>query len=139
MESGSRCVLLLLGIAVVAMALAPPQKAVSYEEAISLAVDLYNRESETGFAFRLLEARPQPEWDPRSQLNQKVQFTMKETTCPTSGKLNLEQCDFRDEGHVRVRRNAVGRFFKKIKNGLSRAGRHSLIAHAGHRGNVQRV
>lgn len=62
MESCPQRALLLLGIVVAATALAPPQKAVSYEEALSLAVDLYNQELETGFAFRLLEAKPQPEW-----------------------------------------------------------------------------
>ncbi|XP_066483519.1 uncharacterized protein [Tiliqua scincoides] len=167
MESCPQRTLLLLGIVVAATALAPPQKAVSYEEALSLAVDLYNRELETGFAFRLLEAKPQPEWDPWSQVNQKVHFTMKETTCPTSVGLSLERCNFKDDGvveecygtfsvqqraaefhcehedsaRIRVRRNATGNFIQKIKNKLFRPGSRSLIAQRGHgrNGNVQRA
>ncbi|KAJ6655078.1 hypothetical protein lerEdw1_005982 [Lerista edwardsae] len=145
MESGPRRVLLLLSIATVATALAPPQDAVSYEEALSLAIDLYNQESKMDFAFRLLEAKPQPEWNPWSQGAQELEFTVKETTCPASKLPSLQECDFKDNGlvetcsgtlaveqgahaiqldcgtsaeeHIRVRRGG----FRKLKRKLKKA------------------
>ncbi|XP_063003644.1 cathelicidin-related peptide Oh-Cath-like [Elgaria multicarinata webbii] len=100
MERYTWRVLVTLGLVVAATALDPQQDApLSYEEAVSLGIDLYNQEPEVAFAFRLLEASPQPEWE--SQSLQKLQFTMKETKCPVSEEVWLEQCDFKDDGLVK--------------------------------------
>ncbi|XP_015277839.1 PREDICTED: cathelicidin-related peptide isoform 3-like [Gekko japonicus] len=93
-------ILLMLGLAVAATALSPTQEELSYKEAVSLAIDLYNQEPGVARAFRLLEAKPQPEWDPSIQSLQKLEFTVQETTCPPSD-LNLDRCDFKGDGVVK--------------------------------------
>lgn len=57
-------VLMMLGVAVATTTSPPPpqQQMLSYEEAVSLAIDLYNQEPHIDFAFRLLEAEAQPDW-----------------------------------------------------------------------------
>ncbi|XP_054846948.1 uncharacterized protein LOC129337372 [Eublepharis macularius] len=140
-------ILLLLGLAVAAVALPPPQEELSYEEAVSSVVDLYNQEPGVELAFRLLEAKPQPEWDPSGQSLQELEFTVQETTCPPAKQLNLDECDFKDDGvvkechgtifteqgapviqylcetadqgHIRVRRG-LGKIVKKIKNKIKK-------------------
>ncbi|XP_015277840.1 PREDICTED: cathelicidin-2-like [Gekko japonicus] len=135
-------ILLMLGLAVAATAMPPAQEELGYEEAVSLAIDLYNQEPGVARAFRLLEAKPQPEWDPSLQSLQELEFTVRETTCPPSEQLNTDKCDFKAdgvvkecygtifseqgapvvqylcetavEGHVRVRRG-IKKFIKKVK------------------------
>ncbi|KAL8164661.1 UNVERIFIED_CONTAM: hypothetical protein K2H54_001323 [Gekko kuhli] len=94
-------ILLMLGLAVAATAVSPTPKELSYKEAISLAIDLYNQEPDVERAFRLLEAKPQPKWDPLIQAFQPLAFTMQETTCPTSEPLDLDKCDFKEDGVVK--------------------------------------
>ncbi|KAL8164660.1 UNVERIFIED_CONTAM: hypothetical protein K2H54_001295 [Gekko kuhli] len=94
-------ILLMLGLTMAATALSPSREEFSYEEAISLAIDLYNQEPGVERAFRLLEAKPQPKWDPSLQSLQKLEFTVQETTCPTSEQLNLDKCDFKADGVVK--------------------------------------
>nr|XP_056713132.1 cathelicidin-2-like [Euleptes europaea] len=94
-------VLLMLCLAVAARASPATQREFSYEEAISLAIDLYNQEPEVELAFRLLEAKPQPDWDPSMQSLQELEFTVQETTCPPAEQLNLDKCDFKDKGVVK--------------------------------------
>ncbi|XP_060104241.1 uncharacterized protein LOC132578319 [Heteronotia binoei] len=140
-------ILLVLGFAMAASALSPTQEDISYEEAVSLAINLYNQEPETAWAFRLLKAKPQPEWDPSIQSLQELEFTVQETTCPPSKHLNLDRCDFKDdgvvkecygtifseqgapviqylcetegEGHIRVRRG-IRKVIRKVKKGIMR-------------------
>uniref|UniRef100_A0A8D0DUD6 Vipericidin n=1 Tax=Salvator merianae TaxID=96440 RepID=A0A8D0DUD6_SALMN len=161
MERGPWRALLILGLAVVARALAPQREVVSYEDAVSSAVQQYNREAGLGFAYRLLEAKAQQEWDSQKQLPQHLEFTVKETICPSSEQVNPEDCDFKDDGIVKVCsgtfiwqetasiillncedvsekkgnrvRRGVRKFFRKIKQKLQRfkPGTWSIIAHAG--------
>ncbi|KAL8164659.1 UNVERIFIED_CONTAM: hypothetical protein K2H54_001270 [Gekko kuhli] len=140
-------ILLMLGLAMAATALSPAQEELSYEEAVSLAIDLYNQEPGVEQAFQLLEAKPQPEWDPSLQSLQELEFTVQETTCPPSEQLNLDKCDFKadgvvkechgtifseqgapvvqylcetaGEGHIRVRRG-IKKFVKKVKKGVKK-------------------
>ncbi|XP_015277842.1 PREDICTED: cathelicidin-1-like [Gekko japonicus] len=94
-------ILLMLGLAVAATAMPPAQEELGYEEAVSLAIDLYNQEPGVAWAFRLLEAKPQPEWDPSIQSLQELEFTVQETTCPPSEQLNLDKCGFKADGVVK--------------------------------------
>ncbi|XP_015277828.1 PREDICTED: cathelicidin-2-like [Gekko japonicus] len=94
-------ILLMLGLAMAATALFPVPEELGYEEAVSLAIDLYNQEPGVAWAFRLLEAKPQPEWDPLMKALQPLEFTMQETTCPPSKPLNLDECDFKKDGVVK--------------------------------------
>ncbi|CAM5113385.1 unnamed protein product [Natator depressus] len=101
METCCRPVLLLVIVAAAATAVPSQHKTLSYEEAIALAVDFYNKGSGIDHAFRLLKADPQPEWDMTSNPRQALKFTVKETVCPVSENLRGAECDFRDDGVVR--------------------------------------
>ncbi|CAM4536455.1 unnamed protein product [Caretta caretta] len=101
METCCRPVLLLVIVAAAATAVPSQHKTLSYEEAIALAVDFYNKGSGIDHAFRLLKADPQPEWDMTSNPRQALKFTVKETVCPVSENLPGTECDFRDNGVVR--------------------------------------
>uniref|UniRef100_A0A8C3RZG9 Vipericidin n=1 Tax=Chelydra serpentina TaxID=8475 RepID=A0A8C3RZG9_CHESE len=93
-------VLMLLGVAVATTTSPPPpQQMLSYEEAVSLAIDLYNQGPDIDFAFRLLEAEAQPDWVKGVC---RLEFTVKETECPVSENLLLDQCNFRGNGVVRA-------------------------------------
>ncbi|XP_077160290.1 uncharacterized protein LOC143820852 [Paroedura picta] len=142
-----RWILLTLGFAMAAATLPPAQEELSYEEAVALAVHLYNQEPEVERTFRLLKARPPAEWDPSLQSLQELEFTVRETTCPPSKKLNSDTCDFKDDGvlkecygtifseqgapviqnlcetvgkgHIRVRRG-FRKMMKKFKKGVKK-------------------
>ncbi|XP_043365718.1 cathelicidin-related peptide Oh-Cath-like isoform X2 [Dermochelys coriacea] len=101
METCCRPVLLLVIVAAAATAVPSQHKMLSYEEAIALAVDFYNKGSGIDHAFRLLKADPQPEWDMTSNPQQELKFMVKETVCSVSENLPRTECDFRDNGLVR--------------------------------------
>ncbi|XP_070585928.1 cathelicidin-related peptide Oh-Cath-like [Erythrolamprus reginae] len=87
--------LLLLGLA----AAAPQTQVLTYEQAIASAVNLYNQQQPSKFAFRLLEAEPKPDWDPSSASPQALKFSVKETVCPSaSPSQNPTQCNFKPDG-----------------------------------------
>ncbi|XP_034985370.2 cathelicidin-related peptide Oh-Cath [Zootoca vivipara] len=94
-------VLVILGFSAAAVALAPQRVVLSYEEAVSLTAELYSQKAGVAFAFRLLEAKPQPDWDPRSEDPQKLEFTVKETTCSAAELLTVADCDFKEDGVVK--------------------------------------
>ncbi|KAM7174335.1 cathelicidin-2-like [Macrochelys suwanniensis] len=148
-------VLMLLGVAAATTTSPPPpQQMLSYEEAVSLAIDLYNQGPDIDFAFRLLEAEAQPDWAATNETLQQLEFTVKETECPVSENLLLDQCDFRGNGvvrecsgtistdpqaplvlltcdtvaqeHNRVRRSRFRKLRRKIKKGLKKGIRRLL-------------
>ncbi|XP_053215354.1 uncharacterized protein LOC128398372 [Podarcis raffonei] len=92
-----RCKLFLLLITVVAAA-PTTRTPVSYEQVVAAAVDTYNQEQNPEFAFRLLEAEPQPDWDASGETTQPIKFSIKETICPTSEKKNVSQCEYKEDG-----------------------------------------
>ncbi|KAL8164657.1 UNVERIFIED_CONTAM: hypothetical protein K2H54_001254 [Gekko kuhli] len=94
-------ILLMLGLAIAATAVSPTQEELSYEEAVSMAIKLNNQDPDVEWAFRLLEAKPQPEWDPSIQSLQELEFTVQETTCPPSEQLNMDKCNFKANGVVK--------------------------------------
>ncbi|XP_032093162.1 cathelicidin-related peptide Oh-Cath-like [Thamnophis elegans] len=73
-------------------------KPLTYDEAVNLAVSTYNNKSGEGTLYRLLEAVPPPEWDPLSEGNQELNFTIKETVCKVAEELSLEECSFQEDG-----------------------------------------
>ncbi|XP_060540643.1 cathelicidin-related peptide Oh-Cath-like [Pantherophis guttatus] len=75
-------------------------KSLSYDEAVDLAVSIYNSKSGEDSMYRLLEAVPQPEWDPLSESNQELNFTIKETECQVEEERSLKECDFEEDGVV---------------------------------------
>ncbi|XP_026550105.1 cathelicidin-related peptide Oh-Cath-like, partial [Notechis scutatus] len=80
---------------------APSQKLLTYDEAVEQGVALYNSKAKEESLYRLLEAAPQPEWDPNSEGTQELEFTIKETVCPAKEEVSLDQCDFEEGGVVR--------------------------------------
>nr|AKJ54480.1 cathelicidin precursor [Hydrophis cyanocinctus] len=77
-----------------------PHKPLTYEEAVDLAVSIYNSKSREEFLYRVLDAVPPPKWDPLSESNQELNFTIKETVCPVAEERSLEECGFQEDGAV---------------------------------------
>nr|QBZ68899.1 cathelicidin precursor [Trimerodytes annularis] len=75
-------------------------KPLTYDEAVDLAVSIYNSKSGEDSLYRLLEAVPPSEWDPLSESNQDLNFTIKETVCQVAEERSLEECDFQEDGVV---------------------------------------
>ncbi|KAG8148195.1 putative Cathelicidin-related peptide Na_CRAMP protein [Naja naja] len=77
-----------------------PHKPLTYEEAVDLAVSVYNSKSGEDSLYRLLEAVPAPMWDALSESNQELNFSVKETVCQMAEERSLEECDFQEAGAV---------------------------------------
>ncbi|KAL7977812.1 hypothetical protein Chor_010764 [Crotalus horridus] len=122
---------LVLGILSASGHCAPSHQLLSYDEAVSQGVVLYNSKAEEDSFYRLLEAVPQPEWvcilpvgslvyslrvntslmgcrvdpslckDPNSEGTQELKFTIKETVCPGGKEHSSDECDFKEDGVVR--------------------------------------
>ncbi|XP_032090771.1 cathelicidin-related peptide Oh-Cath-like [Thamnophis elegans] len=87
---------------------APSQSPLSFEAAVEQGVVIYNSKAEGDTLYRLLEAAPQPDWDPNSDGTQELKFTIKETVCRPEGEVSLDKCDFKEDGVVR---ECTGEFF----------------------------
>uniref|UniRef100_A0A8C6XTM2 Vipericidin n=1 Tax=Naja naja TaxID=35670 RepID=A0A8C6XTM2_NAJNA len=77
-----------------------PHKPLTYEEAVDLAVSVYNSKSGEDSLYRLLEAVPAPMWDTNSKGTQELNFTIKETVCPAKEEASLDKCDFKEGGEI---------------------------------------
>ncbi|KAK1332728.1 hypothetical protein QTO34_007411 [Cnephaeus nilssonii] len=88
--------LLLLGLAMPT----PPAaaQAMSYQEAVRLAVQGFNQRSLEASLYRLLQLDPQPQDDPNPFTPKPVSFTLKETVCPRTTRQPPEECDFKENG-----------------------------------------
>ncbi|XP_070582967.1 lutzicidin-like [Erythrolamprus reginae] len=80
---------------------APSQAPLSYEEAVEQGVAMYNSDAKEGPLYRLLEAVPQPDWDPNSEGTQELKFSLKETVCAAEEEGSLDKCNFKEGGMVR--------------------------------------
>ncbi|XP_066487347.1 cathelicidin-2-like [Tiliqua scincoides] len=88
-------VLLFIGGVVAAPTVSTPS---SYEQVVASAVVIYNQQQKPEFAFRLLEAEPQQNWDPSAKTTQPLKFSIKETTCRSAEKVDASQCDYKPDG-----------------------------------------
>ncbi|XP_020655918.3 cathelicidin-2 [Pogona vitticeps] len=75
-----------------------PQAPASYEQVVAAAVDTYNQQQKPEYAFRLLEAEPQTDWQTSGETTQPLKFSIKETVCRSSETPNVSQCDYKDDG-----------------------------------------
>uniref|UniRef100_A0A8C5SXS5 Vipericidin n=1 Tax=Laticauda laticaudata TaxID=8630 RepID=A0A8C5SXS5_LATLA len=117
-------VLLLLGLATAA----PRSRVLTYQQAIASAIDLYNQQVFSEFAFRLLEAEPQPDWDPNSKTPLGLKFSIKETVCPSSQQSqNLTQCNFREDGVSSSRPSSLAGSPSRFPGGFGGAGQALLF------------
>ncbi|KAJ7322064.1 hypothetical protein JRQ81_018351 [Phrynocephalus forsythii] len=92
-------VLVLFAGVAVADPTTPPSA--SYDQVVAAAVNTYNQEQNPEYAFRLLEAEPQPDWQTTGETTQPLKFSIKETLCRSSEKRDVSQCDYKEDG-VRV-------------------------------------
>ncbi|XP_070247004.1 protegrin-2-like [Myotis yumanensis] len=76
-------------------------RALSYEEALRLAVQGFNQRSREASLYRLLQQDPQPQGDLNPDTPKPVSFTLKETVCPRTTQQPPEECDFKENGLVK--------------------------------------
>nr|XP_034985704.1 cathelicidin-B1-like [Zootoca vivipara] len=123
MESSFWRVLLLVGAAAASTVLPPAKEPLSHEDAVALAVDLYNQKADEDFIYRLLKAAPQPNWGASSESTQELNFTIQETECLAEEEERpVEECSFRDGGPEpkRVKRSWLKKKFKKAKKSIKK-------------------
>ncbi|XP_006108360.2 cathelin-like [Myotis lucifugus] len=91
--------LLLLGLAMPTPLAAA--RALTYQEAVRLAVQGFNQRSREASLYRLLQQDLQPQGDLNPDTPKPVSFTVKETVCPRTTRQPPEQCDFKENGLVK--------------------------------------
>ncbi|XP_068260529.1 cathelicidin-2-like [Nyctibius grandis] len=91
-----------LVLAVLGGACALPAPApLAYTQALAQAVDSFNQRPEVQNAFRLLSADPEPAPGVELSALRGLNFTMMETECAPSARLNPDDCDFRENGVIK--------------------------------------
>ncbi|KAK9395843.1 cathelicidin-related peptide Oh-Cath-like [Crotalus adamanteus] len=93
--------LLLMGVLSACGTSSLPHQPLTYDEAVGLAVAVYNSKAGEDCVYRLLEARAEPRWDPVSESHPELNFTIKETWCLLEDAILFEECDFKDDGVIR--------------------------------------
>ncbi|XP_006108800.3 cathelin-like [Myotis lucifugus] len=91
--------LLLLGLAMPTPLAAA--RALTYQEAVRLAVQGFNQRSREASLYRLLQQDLQPQGDLNPDTPKPVSFTLKETVCPRTTRQPPEECDFKENGLVK--------------------------------------
>ncbi|XP_027698003.1 cathelicidin-related peptide Bf-CRAMP-like [Vombatus ursinus] len=100
--------LLLAGATAVLPPRVLPQPSLSYEKALSAVIHFYNQVPGRENAFRVLQVRSPPSIQPLQEQTQKLlSFTLKETVCPVTEELPLDQCDFKTDGLVKECQGSV--------------------------------
>ncbi|OXB63802.1 hypothetical protein ASZ78_016208 [Callipepla squamata] len=89
------CWVLLLALLGGGCALPAPM---GYPQALSQAVDSYNRRPEVQNAFRLLSADPEPGPDVQLSSLRNLNFTVMETRCQARSGAQLDSCEFKEDG-----------------------------------------
>ncbi|XP_068952019.1 cathelicidin-1-like [Petaurus breviceps papuanus] len=103
-----RKVLLLASVASLIPAQASPAPSLSYQQALSTAIHFYNEVHRGENAFRLLQISSlSPNQGPHEQTLKRLNFTLKETVCPMTEELLLDQCDFKIDGLVKECQGSV--------------------------------
>uniref|UniRef100_A0A8C6IV20 Uncharacterized protein n=1 Tax=Melopsittacus undulatus TaxID=13146 RepID=A0A8C6IV20_MELUD len=94
MPSSWALVLVVLGGACALPAPAP----LAYTQALAQAVESYNQRPEVQNSFRLLSADPEPAPGVDLTMLRVLNFSMMETECSPSSRVNPEDCDFKENG-----------------------------------------
>ncbi|KAM9287757.1 cathelicidin-2-like [Cariama cristata] len=91
-----------LVLAVLGGACALPAPApLAYTQALAQAVDSFNQRPEVLNVFRLLSANPEPAPGIDLSTLQGLNFSMMETDCATSARVNPDDCDFKENGVIK--------------------------------------
>ncbi|XP_044540954.1 cathelicidin-7-like, partial [Gracilinanus agilis] len=97
-----RKVLLLVSMTTLIPALVLSQSSLRDGNALYAAIHFYNQVHGTENVFKVLEAQPPPSNEGAHEQRLKfLSFTMKETVCPRTKELPLDQCDFKRDGLVK--------------------------------------
>ncbi|KAM6142219.1 cathelicidin-2-like [Phoenicopterus ruber ruber] len=97
MPSSWALVLAVLGGACALPAPAP----LAYTQALAQAVDAFNQGPEVQNAYRLLSADPEPAPGVELSTLRGLNFTMMETECAPSARVNLDDCEFKESGVIK--------------------------------------
>ncbi|XP_059674959.1 cathelicidin-2-like [Gavia stellata] len=91
-----------LVLAVLGGACALPAPApLAYTQALAQAVDSFNQRPEVQNAFRLLSADPEPAPGVDLSTLRGLNFSIMETECAASARVNPDDCDFRENGVIK--------------------------------------
>ncbi|NXL71968.1 CTHL2 protein, partial [Leptocoma aspasia] len=91
-----------LVLAVLGGACALPAPApLAYTQALVQAVDSYNQRPDVQNAFRLLSAEPEPAPGVELSSLRGLNFSMMETECAASARVNPNDCDFKENGVIK--------------------------------------
>ncbi|XP_074754303.1 cathelicidin-2-like [Athene noctua] len=91
-----------LVLAVLGGACALPAPApLTYTQVLAQAVDSYNQRPEVQNVFRLLSADPEPTPGVELSTLQGLNFSVMETECAPSARLNPDDCDFKENGVIK--------------------------------------
>ncbi|NXC77061.1 CTHL2 protein, partial [Anhinga anhinga] len=91
-----------LVLAVLGGACALPAPApLAYTQALAQAVDSFNQRPEVQNVFRLLSADPEPTPGVELSTLQRLNFSMMETDCTPSIRVNPDDCDFKENGVIK--------------------------------------
>ncbi|XP_072509728.1 cathelicidin-related antimicrobial peptide Bf-CRAMP-like [Notamacropus eugenii] len=103
-----RKLVLLAGVAALLPARVLPQPSSSYEKALSAGIHFYNQVHGRENAFRVWQVYSPPPGQPSQEETQKLlSFILKETVCPVTEELLLDQCDFKTDGLVKECQGSV--------------------------------
>ncbi|XP_068951532.1 cathelicidin-1-like [Petaurus breviceps papuanus] len=103
-----RKLLLLASVTAFLPAPVSPQASLSYEKALSAGIYFYNHIHRKENAFRVWQDHSPPSGQsPQEQTQKLLSLTLKETVCPVTEELRLDQCDFKTDGLVKECQGSV--------------------------------
>uniref|UniRef100_A0A8B9F1Z2 CTHL2 protein n=1 Tax=Amazona collaria TaxID=241587 RepID=A0A8B9F1Z2_9PSIT len=79
----------------------PAPAPLAYTQALAQAVESYNQRPDVQNAFRLLSADPEPAPGLELTTLRALNFSIMETECSPSSRVNPEDCDFKENGVIR--------------------------------------
>ncbi|TRZ07437.1 hypothetical protein HGM15179_019673 [Zosterops borbonicus] len=122
----------------------PAPVPLAYSQVLTQAVDSYNQRPEVQNAFRLLSAEPEPAPGVELSSMRGFNFSLMETDCAASARVNPDDCDFKENGAIRecsgqvqllqdspeidlhcsdassdpvlIQRGRIGRFLRKVRH-----------------------
>ncbi|NXO01408.1 CTHL2 protein, partial [Rhinopomastus cyanomelas] len=79
----------------------PSPVPLAYTQALAQAVESYNRRPEVQNSYRLLSADPEPAPGVELSSLHSLNFTMMETECNPSARIDTSDCDFKENGLIK--------------------------------------
>ncbi|XP_052648160.1 LOW QUALITY PROTEIN: cathelicidin antimicrobial peptide [Harpia harpyja] len=79
----------------------PARPPLTYTQALAQAVDSFNQRPEVQNVFRMLSADPEPTPGVDLSTLRGLNFTIMETECVSSARVNPDDCDFKENGVIK--------------------------------------